>query len=211
MSTKQVLTRDEVSSLVRACGKGRTANRNRALIVLLWRTGLRISEALDLRPSDLDREHQTVRVRSGKGDKSRTVPIDPSAYEVVRRFLEERAAWTLRRGSPVFPTLRGGRMSRRYVADMLGRLSVRAELDKRVHPHALRHTYASELQREGHSVLHIMRLLGHANLRTTSIYLAEVGTTAELVEVVRKRPPIGDANVGRVIGIAGAIRRSRAT
>ena len=203
------LTRDEVATLVHVAGNGRTASRNRALIVVLWRTGLRLFEALALRPSDIDHRARTLRVRLGKGGKPRTLPLDPGAFEIVASYLQQRRAWELRRGAPVFCTLAGRPLHQQYVRALLMRLAKRGGLDKRVHPHMFRHTFAAELAREGVHPVHIQRLLGHASLDTTTTYLAKVGTTRELVEVVRDRPPIDDAVRTRVVGIATSIRNQQ--
>lgn len=200
------LTRDEVTALVAVAGNGRTANRNRALVVVMWRTGLRLAEVLALRLSDVDRRVQTIRVRRGKGNKARTVPLDPGAYELLRSYLEERAGWELRRGAPVFCTLVGRPLAQQYVRALLVRLAGRAALDKHVHPHMLRHTYAAELAREGVHPVKIQRLLGHANLQVTTRYLETVGTSAELIDVIRSRPPIDDNARAHVVGIATAVR-----
>ncbi len=191
-----VLTRDEVAALVRAAAgvsrrsRARTAIRNQALLVLLWRTGLRLDEALSLRPSHLDKQAGTVHVRKGKGNKSRTVPIDPGSQAIVCDYLDERASWKTQRTSPLFCTLVGGKLAQQYVRALCVRLAVRAELGKHVHPHMFRHTYASELMREGFNVRKIQELMGHATLGATEIYLRSIGAMPELIEAVHARPSI---------------------
>lgn len=183
-----VLTRDEVAALVGAVGHGRTAPRNRALLVLMWRSGLRLDEALSLRPSDIT--DGTVHVRRGKGNKARTVPVDPGALATVREYSSARALYATRRGSPLFCTLDGGKLKPQYVQALCRRLAERAELDKHVHPHMLRHTYACELMREGFSAAEIMELMGHSNLAVTTVYLRKVTTPEGLRDKVHRRPSI---------------------
>jgi integrase/recombinase XerC len=186
------LTRDEIDRLLRQCRGKRypTAVRNRALLVLLWRTGLRIGEAVALHLRDLDRAEGLVRVRRGKGSRPRTVPMDEGAWQVVDAWLARRRALGLGDG-PVFCTLReptGRPMKPRKVRMLLHRLAERAGITRRVHPHAFRHTYAAELYREGAPERAVQGLLGHANLGTTAVYLRAVGVGRELVDVVRSRP-----------------------
>lgn len=183
------LTRAEVGLLRKACSRrGSTGIRNRALIVMLWRSGLRCAEALDLRVRDVDRKEAVVKVRKGKGGKARSVPIDAGAVEVLEEWLAERKRVAIPSTAPLFCTLQGGQLDTSYIRRMLPRLATKAGIKRRVHAHMLRHTFAAELAREGVSMPMIQRLLGHANLATTSRYLSTVGTTAELITVVRSRP-----------------------
>src|SRR5882724_11331329 len=108
----EVLTPDEVRALVKACSnRAPTGVRNRALVVALYRGGLRISEALRLAPKDVDRAAGTVTVLHGKGDKRRTVGLDPGAFAVLERWLDRRARLGINGRSPIFCTLKGGRLA----------------------------------------------------------------------------------------------------
>jgi integrase len=169
------LTVGEVKALLAAADDGTAAGRrNRALLVLLWRTGLRCSEALSLRPSDVNTAAGTVRVLRGKGRRARTVGIDPTAAAVLEEWMVQREFLGLN-GGPLFPALMGPGKGRpldpRYIRALMSRLGRKAGVDHRVHAHGLRHTHAVELLREGWSVVHISRQLGHANLATTQTYL----------------------------------------
>jgi len=176
----------ETKALLAACdATTMTGMRNRALITVLWRAGLRCSEALDLRPSNIDFAGGTVRVLRGKGGKARTVGIDDQALEVVRAWLGMRqaAGWE----SPyLFCTRDGGRMHPRYVRAMVSRLGSRAGIQHRVHAHAMRHSMAVELVREGVPVPLISRQLGHSNVATTDTYLANL-QPAEVIDRMRSR------------------------
>lgn len=162
--------------------------RNRALIVLLWRTGLRVAEATALREIDVDLTASTVRVLSGKGGKARTVGIDPAAADEVGRWMDvRRSVLNPPARAPLFCTKDGGEMWTSYVRAMVRRVAAEAGIERRVHPHALRHTFAVEMAREGMPAVMIQRLLGHSNLGTTTTYLASL-SPEEAIELVRRRP-----------------------
>jgi integrase/recombinase XerD len=165
------LTPDEVAAIIGECSaRSRTGIRNRALLVALYRSGLRISEALDLKPADVDFKRHTFRVLHGKGDKATVRGFHPSADDAIARWVDTRKGLGLRNG-PLFCTLDGGAMSDRYVRNLLHRLAARAGVEKRVHPHGLRHTFADELRAAGMDVVKISKLLGHSSIAVTNRYL----------------------------------------
>src|SRR5690348_16204280 len=116
------LTADEVKALIGACGMATSGIRNRALLVVLYRAGLRISEALALMPRDLDAAAGTLRVRHGKGDKCRVVCLDAGAWAMVQLWLDRRAAAGLNGRQPVFCTLAGEPIKSPYIRALLPRL-----------------------------------------------------------------------------------------
>jgi integrase/recombinase XerD len=168
------LSGSEVRALLAACdAETLTGLRNHALLVVLWRCGLRCAEALALRPSDVDFEAGTVRVRFGKGRQARTVGIDGSALAVLGFWIDARAGAGIGDGA-LFCRLAGQRgavLSPRYIRATIARLAAKAGIDKHVRPHGLRHTHAVELRREGWPVPEISRQLGHASIATTQIYV----------------------------------------
>jgi site-specific recombinase XerD len=181
------LTAGEARALIGAPSRrAPTGIRNRALMMLMYRTGLRISEALALKPSDVNADRGTVRVLHGKNDRDRTVGIDDGALAVLQLWLERRRSLGFRNG-PLFCTLDGKPVSAGYVRDMLKRMARRAGIDKRVHPHCLRHTHAAELAAEGVPVNVIQQQLGHMWLATTDIYLRHIAP-ADVIAVGRNRP-----------------------
>ena len=181
------LTREEVASLLKTCStKAPTGIRDRALICVLWRAQLRCSEALDLRPVDFDAQAGTLRVMHGKGDASRLAVIDEGAAAVLGLWLARRDALGLKRYVHLFCTLKGGRMGPRDVRAMLKRRGLKAGITKRVHPHGLRHTGASEMVEEGYSLLDIQQQLGHKHAHTTSNYLHQINPK-ERAERLRQR------------------------
>jgi len=182
----EVLTPEELAELLKQCNDGSTGQRNRALIVLGWRAGLRISEALALKVADLTEAQQTIRVRHGKGDKARTVGLDSQAWAVLRTWLDIRADRSIDSTGPLFCTLNGGPLSARYVRELLPRLAKAASIDKRCHFHGLRHTMAFELASEGVPMHLIQQQLGHSNLAITSRYISHLNP-AETVARMKSR------------------------
>ncbi|PZR70118.1 MAG: hypothetical protein DLM63_00235 [Solirubrobacterales bacterium] len=188
------LTRGEIERLLRHLGRGPCGHRNRALVVLLWRSGLRISEALALYPKDIDREAGTVTVLRGKGSKRRQVAIDAYAVSMLERWLRERQALGLGGREPVFCTVdvrrRGKAMYSSYVRDMLKHRAAQAGIEKRVHPHGLRHTMAFELLMEGQPLGVIREQLGHSQLATTLRYCDHLAPAAA-IRAMHARPSPG--------------------
>jgi site-specific recombinase XerD len=183
----EVLTPDEVRALLAQCST--TSNyglRHRALITLLYRTGLRLGEALDLELKDVDLAIGSVTVLHGKGDRRRTVGIDPGAVEIVEVWIARKRLLGMADQGPLFCTLRGTAMSSSQVRTALPRLARRAGITKRVHPHGLRHTHAYELMMEGVPMAIIQRQLGHVSLATTNTYLAHIAPK-EVIETIGKR------------------------
>jgi site-specific recombinase XerC len=124
------LTRAEVEGLLAQCSpRSSTGLRNRALLTVLWRSGLRITETLELKPSDVDYTGGTVRVLRGKGRKARTVGLDAGGLAVVQRWHDRRRELGLR-GGYLLCTLAGGRLNDRYVRILLARLAERAGIEK---------------------------------------------------------------------------------
>lgn len=190
MSTKrppEILTADEALQLVYAPNdRYPTGMRNRALIATLYGGGLRIQEALDLRPTDLDYKFRSIRILHGKGDKDRFAAIDQGAMFHVVRWADLRKARGIR-GKALFCTLAGGPLSQRYVHAMLQRMASRVEIVKRVHAHGLRHTHAVELEQGGFTVSEIQQQLGHVNLNTTAVYLNHISPSARIAKIANRR------------------------
>ena len=173
----EILTGTEVRLLLDACSRRcPTGIRNRALIAVLYRTGLRISEALALRRSDVDGDAGTVRVLHGKGDKARTVGLDPGGFGLLDLWLVRRSRLYFHANghTPLFCTLKGGPINSSYIRRLLPRLAAKTGIAKRVHAHGLRHTHAAELAAENVPVNVIQRQLGHSSLTTTSESLNHV-------------------------------------
>ena len=190
-------TVEEIVAVMRLTGEDRHGWRLRALIVVLWRAGLRIQEALALAEHDLDPRRGSLRVRDGKGGKRREVGMDEWGWEQLRPWLSARAELPV---GPLFcvidgPT-RGRPWSSAAVRSELRRLAAQAGVRRRFAPHQLRHAHALELAREGVPLNIIQRQLGHANLGTTSIYLQGIDPEEIIAAVRARRPPMMSASAG---------------
>jgi integrase len=181
-------TVEEIIAVMRAAGDDADAVRLRGLIVVLWRAGLRISEALALTESDLDPRRGAILIRHGKGGKRREVGMDRWAWEQLDPWLNLRAALPV---GALFCVLRGPTRGRPWApAGVRSRLHVaagRAGIRRRFAPHQLRHAHAVEMSREGVPLLVIQRQLGHADLAITSVYLRGIDNT-EIIHTVHERP-----------------------
>jgi integrase len=187
----EVLTAGEVAALLSACGRGAAGLRNRALIIVLWRGGLRCSEALALELRDVDRDAGTLTIRHGKGNRRRVVGLDPPAFAVLERWIVRRSRLAVPRGAPVFCAISKGSIGRpispSYWRETIKRLGVKAGIDKRVHSHGLRHTHAVELMRESAPMLHISRQLGHSSIAITQRYVDHL-EPGEVIALMQRRP-----------------------
>ena len=183
-------TIEELVGILGACAPTPTGRRLRALVVVLWRSGLRISEALELDERDLDPRTGAIVVRSGKGGRRRIVGMDPWGWVQIEPWLEERQQ--LPRG-PVFCVMQGSTAGRRLAATSvrvaLRKLAKEAGIRRRLAPHQFRHLHAIELVREGVPVHILQRQLGHANLAVTTVYLSSVAPEELLAVAQTRRPP----------------------
>jgi integrase/recombinase XerC len=161
-----VLPKDESKDLLDAPSEDTLAGRrDRALLELLYASGLRVAECCGLDLEDLDRRHGTVRVM-GKGSKERVVPVGEIALEALDAYLDRRGGGN----GPLFRNARGTRLSTRSVHSIVRRRARAAGLARRVTPHTLRHTFATHLLGEGADLRFIQELLGHSRLSTTQRY-----------------------------------------
>jgi integrase/recombinase XerD len=162
----------EVERLIDAArGVRPRALRDRALVELLYGAGLRVSEALSLERGAVDLENRLVRCL-GKGDKERVVPLGGHAVEALRRYLSRGRPYLDRRRRPeLFLNAHGGALTRAGAFLIVRRLAAEAGLDpRRVHPHLLRHSFATHLLEGGADLRSVQEMLGHADLGTTEIY-----------------------------------------
>lgn len=165
------LTPNEVAAIIGKCSAhSATGVRNRAMLTLLYRSGLRVSELLSLRPADVNLDKRSIRLLDTKIGQAQTRGFHPSATNTLARWMDTRKALGIR-GGPLFCTLAGGPIYAQYVRLMLQRLAAAAGVEKRVHPHGLRHTFAVELDAAGTSLSVISKLLGHRSVPTTARYL----------------------------------------
>ena len=188
LSSNDVLSRADVNALTSACSRrAPTGIRNRALINLLYRTGLRVSEALALTPAhiDLDTGRGVIPTANG-GDRAFVVVNGTLAmleqWWEARELLARERGWNSR-NAPLFCTLGGTELSARYVQAMLQRVAEKAGIDKPVHPQGLRVAYAAELLRDGADAHEIQAALGHRNARSTDRYLQRFEQGGEILHL----------------------------
>ena len=171
-SLPRTLSPSEAERLIEAAG-GTTprSHRDRALVELLYGAGLRVSEAVGLGKTDVDLDARIVRA-IGKGNKERVVPIGRPAVEAVRRYLSRgRPFLDVRHRPELFLNARGGALTRAGAFLILRRLAAKAGLEpERVHPHLLRHSFATHLLEGGADLRSVQEMLGHADLATTELY-----------------------------------------
>ena len=162
-------TVEEIIAVMRAAGEQPEGVRLRGVIVVLWRAGLRISEAHALAETDLDADRGAVMVRAGKGGRRREVGMDRWAFEQLRPWLELRTKLPV--GCVLHGPTRGAPCAPALIRGQLRRAAAVAGVRRRFAPHQLRHRHAVELSREGIPLLVIQRQLGHSDLAITTTYL----------------------------------------
>jgi integrase/recombinase XerD len=168
----RTLSLSEVERLIDAAnGATPRALRDRALVELLYGAGLRVGEAVGLQRGGVDLENRLVRC-VGKGDKERIVPLGRQAAEALRRYLARGRPYLDRRHRPeLFLNAQGGGLTRAGAFLVLRRLAAKAGLDPRhIHPHLLRHSFATHLLEGGADLRSVQEMLGHADLGTTELY-----------------------------------------
>jgi integrase/recombinase XerD len=171
-SLPKYLNRQHVEALLKICDpKSLTGLRNQAMFELLYATGLRVSELIQLRMSDFDASSQVVKV-IGKGNKQRMVPLGRSARTAVESYLSQvRPLLLKRRQSPyLFVTSRGGKMTRQAFWKLLHLQGRAVGMFRPPSPHVLRHTFATHLLEGGADLRSVQAMLGHADIGTTEIY-----------------------------------------
>ena len=190
-------TVEEIVAVMRVVGDRADGQRLRALIVLLWRAGLRISEALAIAESDLDPVRGAILIRRGKGGKRREVGMDRWAWTQLEPWLETRRRLPV---GALLCVIHGATAGRRWEASaarkQLHHAAAAAQIRRRFAPHQLRHAHAVEMAHEGVPLVVIQRQLGHANLGITSVYLQGIDS-AEIIDTVHGRPsPVISASAG---------------
>lgn len=165
----QTLTADQVARLVQFDPQTPGEWCDRAMLELFYSSGLRLAEAVNLDVNDLDLGDETVRV-TGKGGKTRIVPVGAPARAVLAKWIALRAGMAPVGERALFINERGKRMTGRAVEHMVQHWAQRRGLEVPVHPHMLRHSFASHVLESSGDLRAVQELLGHANLSTTQIY-----------------------------------------
>ena len=163
-------------------------HRNRAIIEVLFSCGLRVSELVNLKLSDLYLEEEYVRVL-GKGSKERLVPISPKAIQELQYWFDDRQLMNIKPGEEdyVFLNRRGAHLTRTMILIMIKAQAKEAGIQKTISPHTLRHSFATALLEGGADLRFIQALLGHENIGTTEIY-THIDTTTLRREILEHHP-----------------------
>lgn len=189
----KVLAPDEARALMEAPNLAApTGLRNRCILELMHRCGLRVSETLALQLRDVHWGEGTIHLRPEitKGHKEGTAYLDRRTEALLERWVAERRRVLRARGAGrtplLFTTLDGDRVDRKYVWKMTGRMAKRAGIDRPISPHWLRHTFATDLLRSGDfNLVQVQQLMRHSDVRTTTIYTHIVD--GELLSKLRDR------------------------
>ena len=163
------LSPDEAQRLLEAQADGVLAVRDKAMFELLYSSGLRLSELTGLAPGDVDFTEGTVRV-TGKGSKTRIVPVGRPALDALTAWLASRNRMARCVQDALFVNRLGRRLHPRSVQQRLKALGAKQGLSTRVHPHALRHSFASHVLQSSSDLRAVQEMLGHASISTTQVY-----------------------------------------
>ena len=165
----ETLDADQMARLLAVAEDSPAALRDRAIMELLYSSGLRLAEICGLDLGQLDLRDRTVRVL-GKGRKERTVPVGRVALEVLGRWLSQRQRWAKPGERALFVGRSGRRLGRRMIEKRVAYWARRQGLPQHVYPHLFRHSFASHLVESGAELRGVQELLGHADISTTQIY-----------------------------------------
>ena len=163
------LDADTMAHLLNIPGDGPLVDRDRAILELLYSSGLRLSELTDLNCGDVDADDRTVRV-TGKGNKDRIVPVGRKAIEALARWHKTRPELAIPDEQALFVSNRGTRISPRSVQARVDHWAKKQGIDSKVSPHLFRHSFATHLLESSHDLRGVQELLGHANISTTQVY-----------------------------------------
>ena len=185
----EVLSTAEVDLLEQAIDLSKwEGHRNRAIIEVLFSCGLRVSELINLKLSNLYIEEQYIRVM-GKGSKERLVPISPRALDELNYWFADRNVMKIKPGEEdyVFLNRRGQHLTRTMILIMIKRYAVEAGIKKTISPHTLRHSFATSLLEGGADLRAIQAMLGHESIGTTEIY-THIDTSTLRQEILEHHP-----------------------
>ena len=163
------LDADRMARLLEIPGDGPIVDRDRAMLELLYSSGLRLAELVDLNVLDLDTRDATVRV-TGKGNKDRIVPVGRQALKALRQWMASRADLAGAEQDALFVSNRGKRISHRSVQSRVKHWAKKQGIDANVYPHLFRHSFATHVLESSHDLRGVQELLGHANISTTQVY-----------------------------------------
>jgi len=163
------LDADRMARLLDFSGEGPLVARDRAMLELLYSSGLRLAELTDLNLGDVDLADATTRV-TGKGNKDRILPVGRKALAAISLWLKVRAELAAADETALFVSQRGSRISPRSVQARVDYWARRQGISSKVYPHLFRHSFATHLLESSHDLRGVQELLGHANISTTQVY-----------------------------------------
>lgn len=165
------LTIAEINELLNITLKEPKDYRNKAMLELLYATGMRVSELLDLKLYNYYEEEDCIKVM-GKGSKERFIPLSDIAIKYLKLYLNEYRKFILntKQSDYIFVNYNGNRMSRQGFTKILKKIAQDSKITKEISPHIIRHSFATHLLNEGADLRVIQELLGHENISTTEIY-----------------------------------------
>ncbi len=170
-----VLEPEEAQNLLKQPNKRYpTGLRNKAMLSLMLHCGLRVSEVVNLRPGSINLTKGKLRVKNGKGNKDRDLAIPEYLIDLFDSWRKKRPESNF-----FFSTLKGKKLSIRYLQQMVKRYALKAGLNKRISPHTLRHTYATQYYKQTKDIETLRRILGHSDISTTTIYITLANTDVE--------------------------------
>ncbi len=170
-SLPKILTEDEVLKLLDIPLSDNFSYRNKAMLELMYATGLRVSELVNLKLQDIDLNEDIVRT-FGKGSKERIIPIGEYAKEYLEKYIYEHRGLMLKKNNSeyLFLNNHGNKMTRQGFFKIIKKLANEKGIKKDISPHTLRHSFASHLLKYGADLRTIQELLGHSDISTTQIY-----------------------------------------
>jgi len=162
-----ILELEEVQNLLKQSNKRYpTGLRNKAIMSLMLHCGLRLSEITNLKPGNINLTKGKLRVESGKGKKDRDLAIPDYLNDLLEAWRRIRP-----KSNYFFSTLKGRKLSDRYIQQMVKRYAEKAGIEKKISPHTLRHTYATQYYKQTKDIETLRRILGHSDISTTTIYI----------------------------------------
>ncbi len=185
----KILSVDQVTNLLNnSTDNSPKGIRDRALMELIYGSGVRISEALSLNIDDIDFGEQVLKIK-GKGNKERIVPLTQKSREVILKYLEQRQAFSPKPGEKaLFLGIRGKRLNRRQALRIIKNACLKANLPYPISPHCLRHSFATHMLEAGADLRVVQKLLGHSRLSTTQRYThVSLGKIAKIYDQTHPR------------------------
>jgi len=188
------LTAEEVGKIIAQPNKRvPTGLRNKAILSFIWDSGARVSDLINLRPGNLNIAKKEVIIKGGKGGVDRNLSFSDYTGELLKKYKEARP-----KGNYFFCTLQGNKLDRVYLYSMIGRYAKRADIDKKVGLHTLRHSFALKFYKESnHDLIRLQKILGHKNINTTEIYCYMDSTDVKKgLEAYYNKRDSKDKNIG---------------